>query len=98
MTVAVWQAASLVFLCGLAMLLLRAQLMAMLLGLELMLAAANLLLAYHAAAFDDPRGLAAAVLILGVGAAEAVLGLALILALRRSGVDPESPNLTAIGD
>lgn len=91
MTSLVWAVALLVFLAGLSMVVLRRELLAMLLGLEAMISAANLSLVYHAGVFSDPEGLCAALLILAVAAAEAVLGLALILKVHQSGrpVDSE---------
>lgn len=72
------------FLTGFAGLLLRRQLLAMLLSLELMTNSANILLVYQARQTGDAGGLAAVFLLLAVAACEAVVGLALILALYRS--------------
>lgn len=71
------------FLCGLATLILRRQLIAMLLGLELMLNAANLNLVFYGRQYNDPGAWAAVLWVLAVAAAEAVIGLTLILALNR---------------
>lgn len=78
-----WGVSILLFLCGLALLILRRQLIAMVLGLELMLNAANLNFAFYGRAWSDPGAWAAALWVLGAAAAEVVVGLTLILALSR---------------
>ena len=85
MTLFVWAVTALLFLAGTTMLVLRRQLLAMLLGLELMISAVNISLVYHAGLFSDAQALAAALLIIAVAAAEAVVGLSLILDLHKSG-------------
>lgn len=84
-TLAVWAVTGLLFLAGLAMVVLRRQLLAMLLGLELMISAVNVSLVYHAGLFSDAQALAAVLLIIAIAAAEAVVGLTLILDVYRSG-------------
>ncbi len=79
------------FCCGLAAVVFRRELLAMLLGLELMITAVNVILVYHA--FGDPEAQAAALLIIAIAAAEAVVGLALILRVTRLGRDPETSAL-----
>lgn len=93
MTSLVWGVSASLFLVGLAAVVFRRQLMAMVLGLELMIAAANLPIVHYANLYGDPAGLAAALLIMAVGAAEAVLGLGLILAWNRSGRLAETDQL-----
>lgn len=85
MSVQVWGGCALLFFLGLAAVILRRQLLAMLLGLELMISAVNIGLVYHASLFSDPEGLAAVLLIIAVAAAEAVVGLSLILKVHQSG-------------
>ncbi len=80
----VWLVSIALFLCGFAALILRRQLLAMLLGLELMLNAANLNLAFFGRQWNDPGGWAAVLWVLAAAAAEVVVGLTLILALSRS--------------
>lgn len=89
----VWAVTAVLFVCGFAALVLRRQLLAMLLGLELMTNAANLPFVYHARSFGDPGGLAAVLLLLAVAACEAVVGLALILALYRSRDAMDTPEI-----
>lgn len=96
MTAVVWAVTGALFALGLAMTVLRRQLLAMLLGLELMLAAVNLAIVRHAGLFDDAQALAAVVLVLAVAAAEAVVGLSLILRLRRTGRAAEAGALTEL--
>lgn len=87
----VWAVSVALFLCGFAALILRRQLLAMLLGLELMLNASNLNLAYFGRQWSDPGGWAAVLWVLAAAAAEVVVGLSLILALnRRAETDTES--------
>jgi len=90
MTAAIWSISALLFICGLAALVLRRQLLAMLLGLELMISAVNIGLVYYANLFADPAGLSAVLLIIAVAAAEAVIGLSLILRLSQAGKPGES--------
>lgn len=84
---AVWGVSILLFLSGLGLLLLRRQLLAMVLGLELMLNAANLNLVFYGRAWSDPGGWASALWVLAAAAAEVVVGLTLILAFSRYGED-----------
>lgn len=80
----VWGTAVGLFVIGAAGLVLRRQLLAMLLGLELMTNAVNVALVYQARLGADAEGLATVFLLLAVAACEAVIGLSLILALERS--------------
>lgn len=80
----VWGVSTALFIAGLCALILRRQLLAMILGMELMIAAANIPIVYYAALYGDPAGLAAVLLILAVAASEAVLGLGLIIELTRA--------------
>ena len=80
-----WAASAALFCIGLAMVALRRQLIAMLLGVELMIAAVNIALVGAAARGGDFETLAGVLLILAVAAAEAVVGLSLILKLYQSG-------------
>lgn len=87
----VWAVSIALFLCGFAALILRRQLLAMLLGLELMLNAANLNLAFFGRQWCDPGGWAAVLWVLAAAAAEVVVGLTLILALNcRAETDTDS--------
>lgn len=86
MTGAVWAVVGALFAFGLAMVVLRRQLLAMLLGLELMLAAVNVAIVHHAGLNADPDAMAAVALVIAVAAAEAVVGLSLILKARRAGL------------
>lgn len=85
MTPAVWAITAALFAAGLAMTVLRRQTLAMLLGVELMLAAVNVSLVHHAALFADAEAMAAVAIVLAVAAAEAVVGLSLILRSLREG-------------
>lgn len=96
LTAAVWGTTGALFSIGLAIVVLRRQLLAMLLGLELMLAAANVSLVHHAGMFSDEQALAAVALVIAVAAAEAVVGLSLILRLRRSGVGADAAAITEL--
>lgn len=89
-TLVVWMVTVLLFLAGLFMVVLRRQLLAMLLGLELMISAVNVSLVYHAGLFNDAQALAAVLLIIAIAAAEAVVGLTLILDVYRSGGEVDS--------
>lgn len=62
---------------------------AMLMAVEIMLNAANLLLVLGARVRGGPEGQAAALFVLVVAAAEAVIGLGLALALFRRGATPD---------
>ncbi|MFA6317580.1 MAG: NADH-quinone oxidoreductase subunit K [Elusimicrobiota bacterium] len=84
------------FFLGLACLALRGRLLVMLLGLELMAAGSVVILTWQAGVFGDPAGLAAVVLILAVAAAEAVVGLCLILRLHHAGRSGDAESLTAL--
>ncbi|MBI4678995.1 MAG: NADH-quinone oxidoreductase subunit K [Elusimicrobia bacterium] len=84
------------FAAGLAAVVLRGQLLAMLLGLELMIAGVSVILTYEAGVFGDPAGLAAVVLIIAIAAAEAVVGLCLILGLHRAGLGGRAGSLTEL--
>ena len=96
LTAAVWFTTGSLFAMGLAVVILRRQLLAMLLGLELMLAAANVSLVHHAGLFSDEQALAAVALVIAVAAAEAVVGLALILGVRRTGRGADAAALTEL--
>lgn len=85
MTGAVWGLTLFLFAAGLVLVVLRRRLIAMLLGLELMICAVNVSIVYHAGLFSDPEALAAMLLIIAVAAAEAVVGLSLILRVYQSG-------------
>ena len=94
---AAWASACAVFSAGAAFLVLRRQLVAMIIGVELMVNAANILLVFHAARRGDPQGLAAALLVLAAAAAEVVVGLTLILAVRRAEHEaPETGHLRSL--
>lgn len=81
----VWSLSGALFLVGALTLVLRRHLIASVIGLELMLNAANLALVRAALARADERGLALALLVVAVAAAEAVVGISLVLALREGG-------------
>ncbi|MBI5210768.1 MAG: NADH-quinone oxidoreductase subunit K [Elusimicrobia bacterium] len=98
MNATVLQVGVLLFTLGLGMVVLRGQLLAMLLGIELMVGAVNVILTYHANLFGDPKALAAVVLIICVAAAEAVLGLCLILKLHHGGIPAETESLAELRD
>lgn len=85
MNAAVWAVTGVLFCAGLAMVVLRRQLLAMLLGIELMAAAANVGLVHQACLLSDAEALAAVAIVIAVAAAEAVVGLSLILRVLRSG-------------
>ncbi len=89
----VWSASATLFLFGLAALILRRELLAMFLGLELMVLAAVLALGETAARLGDSEGFVAVLLILAIAAAEAVVGLTLILRVHWSGRPPETEAL-----
>ncbi len=72
------------FALGVVGLLVRRSPIAVLMSVELMLNAGNLLLVLGARVRDQAEGVSAAMLVLVLGAAEAVVGLALALAFFRS--------------
>lgn len=96
MTFLIWTTTGLLFAGGLAMVVLRRQLLAMLLGVELMLAAVNVALVHHAGLFSDAEAMAAVAIILAVAAAEAVVGLSLILRVLRAGRGVDAGALTEL--
>ncbi len=93
MSAAVWGVSALLFLAGLAAVVLRRRLVAMLLGLELMLSAVNAPIVYHAGLLGDAEALSAVLLLIAVAAAEAVVGLSLVLMVFRSGRPADSEAL-----
>jgi NADH-quinone oxidoreductase subunit K len=96
LTAVVWGATGGLFLLGLLIVVVRRQLLAMLLGLELMLAAVNVSLVHHAGLFGDAEALAVVALVIAVAAAEAVVGLSLILRFRREGRGADSAELSEL--
>jgi NADH-quinone oxidoreductase subunit K len=92
----IWAITGALFLGGLGMCVLRGQLLAMLLGVELMLAAVNVSLVHHAGLFSDQETLAAVALVIAVAAAEAVVGLSLILKALRRGKGVDSAGLAEL--
>lgn len=92
----IWAVTALLFTAGLATVVLRRQLLAMLLGLELMISAVNIALVHQAGLFRDGEALAAVLLIIAVAAAEAVVGLSLILRVTASGRPAEEQALKAL--
>lgn len=96
MTTPVFALAAGLFVLGAAFLLLRRQLLAMIIGLELMINAANVVLVSTALSRGDAQGLALALYVIAAAAAEAVVGLSLILALSREGAEPETPELESL--
>ena len=96
LTTVAWGVTGTLFFFGLAMVTLRRQLLAMLLGIELMLAAVNVSLVHHAGIFNDAEALAVVALVIAVAAAEAVVGLSLILRVRRSGRGADAAVLTEL--
>ena len=88
-----WAISGSLFIIGAAFLVLRRQLIAMIIGLELMINAANLNIVCLAARRADAAGLAVALLVIAAAAAEAVVGLSLILALLRREGSAESDGL-----
>ena len=96
MTSAVWVITGALFAAGLAMVVLRRQLLAMLLGVELMLAAVNVALVHHAGLFSDASAMAAVAIVIAVAAAEAVVGLSLILRVLRAGRGVDAGGLTEL--
>ena len=96
LTAVVWATTGALLSLGLAIVVLRRPLLAMLLGLELMLAAVNVSLVHHAGLFDDAEALAVVALVIAVAAAEAVVGLSLILRMRRGGRGADAALLTEL--
>lgn len=96
MNLVVWCVTGLLFAAGLAMTVLRRQLLAMLLGIELMVAAVNVALVHQACLLSDAQALAAVLLILAIAAAEAVVGLSLILRAFRSDRGIEAGGFTEL--
>lgn len=96
LTAVVWGTTGALFCLGLAIVVVRRQLLAMLLGLELMLAAVNVSLVHHAGLFNDAEALAVVALVIAVAAAEAVVGLSLILRVRRGGRGADAAVLTEL--
>jgi NADH-quinone oxidoreductase subunit K len=98
MSALIWGVSGLLFFLGFAALVLRRQLLAMFLGLELMVVAAALALGHEAglasgAAGRSAEGFVAVLLVLAVAAAEAVVGLTLILRVHWSGRPAETDSL-----
>lgn len=93
MTRILWLISASLFACGLGVVVFRRQLLIMLFGLEIMISAALIPLVRESAFLSDSQGLAAALIILCVAAAEAVVGLSLILHLRRNKINPEIESL-----
>lgn len=96
LTGAVWATTGTLFVLGLAACVLRRQLLAMLLGLELMIAAVNVALVHHAGQFSDVEALAAVAIIIAVAAAEAVVGLSIILRIHRTGAGLDAGALSEL--
>jgi len=93
MSLLVWSVSALLFLLGLAAVVLRRQLLAMFLGLELMVLAGALALGQQAGRLGQVEGFVAALLALAVAAAEAVVGLTFILRVHWSGRPAETGSL-----
>ena len=96
MSAAIWAITGLLFCAGLAAVVLRRQMLAMLLGVELMIAGVNVALVHYAGRFSDAEALAAVAIVIAVAAAEAVVGLALILKVLRSGRGLDAGALTEL--
>lgn len=96
MNAAIWATVGALFSAGLAMVVLRRQLLAMLLGVELMIAAVNVALVHYAGVFSDAQALAAVAIVIAVAAAEAVVGLSLILKVLRSGKGLDAGDLAEL--
>ena len=96
MTAVLWTTTALLFSAGLAMVVLRRQLLAMLLGVELMLAAVNVALVHHAGLFSDAQAMAAVAVFIAIAAAESVVGLSLILRVLRAGKGVEAGGLSEL--
>jgi NADH-quinone oxidoreductase subunit K len=95
-TALIWTISGALFAAGLAMVVFRRQMLAMLLGVEMMLAAVNVSLVHHARLFGDPGALAAVAIIIAIAAAEAVVGLSLILRVLRAGRGVDADGLTEL--
>jgi len=78
-----WGTTLALFVLGAAGLVVRRQLLAMLLSLELMTNAVNVAIVFTARRLMDPAGLAVVLIVLAVAACEAVVGISLILSLYR---------------
>ncbi|MBI3548044.1 MAG: NADH-quinone oxidoreductase subunit NuoK [Elusimicrobia bacterium] len=89
----VWAVSGVMLLMGALCMTLRRQLLAMVLGVELMINAANVNIVYYAAQWKDPAGLAIALLVIAMAAAEVVVGFSLILRLNRIGVSADTGEL-----
>ena len=94
----VWAMTAALFSAGFAGMILRRQLMAMLLSLELMTNAVNVALVWEARLKGDAVGIAAVFLLLAVAACEAVVGLSLILAFYRGGEGGETGQMSELKD
>jgi NADH-quinone oxidoreductase subunit K len=92
----VWAVAAGLYAAGLAMLVLRRELIAMLLGVETMILAVNLVLVYTAVGLGDAAGIASALIVIGVAAAEAAVGLTLVLRLNRAGRPADAGTLSEL--
>jgi NADH-quinone oxidoreductase subunit K len=92
----VWALTASLFSLGLAMVVFRRQLLAMLLGVELMLAAVNLAIVHQAGLFSDVDAMAAVAIFIAIAAAESVVGLSLILRVLRSGRGVDASALTEL--
>lgn len=91
-----WFISAALFVCGLSIVVFRRQLLIMLFGLEIMISAALIPLVRQASLLSDSQGLAAALIILCVAASEAVVGLSLILHLRKNRITPDTETLTEL--
>ncbi len=92
----VWAVAAGLYAAGLAMLVLRRELIAMLLGVETMILAVNLVLVYTAVGLGDAAGVASALIVIGIAAAEAAVGLTLVLRLNRAGRPADAGTLAEL--
>jgi NADH-quinone oxidoreductase subunit K len=95
-TSAIWGITAILFAAGVAMVVMRRQLLAMLLGVELMIAGANLAIVHSAGLHADAEALAVVALVLAVAAAEAVVGLSLILRAVRAGRGTDAGEFAAL--
>ena len=96
MTSVIWATTGILFALGLTMTVLRRQLLAMLLGVELMLAAVNVAFVHHAGLFADAQAMAAVAILIAIAAAESVVGLSLILRVLRAGKGVDAGALTGL--
>jgi NADH-quinone oxidoreductase subunit K len=71
------------FMCGVAGVLLRRNILVVLMSIELMLNAANIALVAFSRQLGDDRGQGLALLVIAIAAAEAAVGLALVIAMFR---------------